>query len=244
LAASTFSPDGKIFQVEYAQKAVDQGGTVVAIAGRDGVVTAVDRTVTSKLHIETSQSRVSNVNDYIGFTGAGIYPDCQQLLDYCQDESAKYLRSYRTLIPVRQLAEAVAEYVHIFTLGLHRPYGACVFVTSWAAGEPSVYMIDPSGMCNRYQAWSVGKHRQAAKTEIEKIASKLPEMGMDQLVKEAVRILITVRDESTSKKNLHVDVGWVGERTGGKHEIVDAKTVAEAEQWAQSQLEEEDMDMD
>jgi 20S proteasome subunit alpha 7 len=49
LAASTFSPDGKIFQVEYAQKAVDNSGTIVALAGKNGVVVAVDHSVSSKL---------------------------------------------------------------------------------------------------------------------------------------------------------------------------------------------------
>ncbi len=77
---------------------------------------------------------MSNVNDYIGFTGAGLYSDCQSLLDYCQEEAQKYLRSYRSLIPVRHLAEGVGEYVHIFTLGVHRPYGACVFLTGWTPG--------------------------------------------------------------------------------------------------------------
>lgn len=54
LAASTFSPDGRIFQVEYAQKAVDNGGTVIAIRGKDGVVTAVDKVVGSKLALPVS----------------------------------------------------------------------------------------------------------------------------------------------------------------------------------------------
>lgn len=52
LAASTFSPDGRIFQIEYAQKAVDNCGTILALAGKNGVVTAVDRTVLSPLLIQ------------------------------------------------------------------------------------------------------------------------------------------------------------------------------------------------
>lgn len=52
LAASTFSPDGRIFQIEYAQKAVDNCGTVIVLSGKDGVVTAVDRTVPSALLIQ------------------------------------------------------------------------------------------------------------------------------------------------------------------------------------------------
>lgn len=66
LAASTFSPDGRIFQIEYAQKAVDNCGTVVALAGKDGVVTAVERTVSSKLLVEVyfDSMFVSTLNIY------------------------------------------------------------------------------------------------------------------------------------------------------------------------------------
>jgi 20S proteasome subunit alpha 7 len=59
LAAATFSPDGRIFQVEYAQKAVDNCVTVVAIAGKDGVVTAVDKLVPSKLVVQVGSNLFS-----------------------------------------------------------------------------------------------------------------------------------------------------------------------------------------
>lgn len=81
---------------------------------------------------------------------------------------------------------------------------------------PQIYLIEPSGLFYEYKAWAVGKHRQAAKTEIEKL--KLDSLSMQQLVKEAVRILITVRDESKDK-NLRIEMGWVGKQTGGKHQV-------------------------
>lgn len=78
-------------------------------------------------------------------------------------------------------------------------------------------MIEASGLYYKYKAWSCGKHQQAAKTEIEKL--KLEELGMDQLVKEAVKILMTVRDES-KQKNQKIEMGWVGAKTNGKHEVI------------------------
>ncbi|CAD5215267.1 unnamed protein product [Bursaphelenchus xylophilus] len=241
LAASTFSPDGRIFQVEYAQKAVDNYGTVLAIRGKDGVVTAVDKVVHSKLEIQNSNPRVSNVNDYIGCTAAGVYPDCRSLLDYVQEEALKYLKEYREPIPVKKLANLLAEYVHIFTLGIHRPFGGSVFLTAYdeKLGGSQIYLIEPSGLVYEYKAWAVGKHRQAAKTEIEKL--KLEELSVKDLVKEAVRILLTVRDESKDK-NLRIEMGWVGKHTNGKHQAVPEDTVVEAERWAKSKLEEEDME--
>lgn len=77
-------------------------------------------------------------------------------------------------------------------------------------------MIEPSGLYHEYKAWAVGKHRQAAKTEIEKL--KLDELNIDQLVKETTRILITIRDEA-KEKNVRIEMGWVGQKTNGRHEV-------------------------
>lgn len=239
LAAATFSPDGRIFQVEYAQKAVDNSGTLVAIAGKNGVVTAVDKLVLSKLIVESGNPCVAHVNDFIGFTSAGVYSDGQSLLEYLQNEAIKYLKDYRAPISIKKLAQSLAEYVHIFTLGISRPYGSAVFLTAYEDESPSIYLVEPSGQCYAYKAWAVGKHRQAAKTEIEKLS--LADLDTDQLVKEAVRILLTVRDES-SQKNQCIEVGWVGANTNGKYEVVSKEVVDAAEQWAKAQMEDDDIE--
>uniref|UniRef100_A0A7E4WCC1 Proteasome subunit alpha type-3 n=1 Tax=Panagrellus redivivus TaxID=6233 RepID=A0A7E4WCC1_PANRE len=240
LAAATFSPDGRIFQVEYAQKAVDNSGTIIALRGKDAVVTAVDKVVASKLLIQNANPRVGNANEYIGVTAAGVYPDCRSLLDYVQGEALKYLQEFREPIPIKKLANNLAEYVHIFTLGISRPFGASVFLTAYDAQRgPIVYVVEPSGLAYEYKAWSVGKHRQAAKTEIEKL--KLEDMDQDQLIKEAARILLTVRDES-KEKNLRIEMGLVGAATGGKHISIPAEQVLEAERWAKEKLEEDDLE--
>jgi 20S proteasome subunit alpha 7 len=77
-------------------------------------------------------------------------------------------------------------------------------------------LIEGSGLCYEYKAWAVGKHRQAAKTEIEKL--KLEELTINQLVRETVRILMTIRDEA-KEKNVRIEMGWVGNNTNGRHEV-------------------------
>ncbi|VDM08374.1 unnamed protein product [Wuchereria bancrofti] len=245
LAAATFSPDGRIFQVEYAQKAVDNGGTMIAIRGKDGVVTAADKLITSKLYVENANPRMANAGEYIGCAMAGIYPDCRALLDYAVSEALNYLKEYRAPIPIKKLANQLAEYVHVYTLGISRPFGASIFLTAWdkkAGNGSQLFLLEPSGLCYEYKAWAIGKHRQAAKTEIEKL--KFEDIPMQQLVNEAARIILMVRDEAKDK-NLQVEMGWVGEITGGKHEIVPKDVgfiVKEAEAWAKTKLEEDDMD--
>lgn len=258
LAASTFSPDGRIFQIEYAQKAVDNSGTIIALRGKEGVVTAVDKVITSKLLLPSANPRIFNANDNIGLTFAGVYPDARALLDRYQSEALDYLRDYREPIPTKKLATALSEYIHTFTLGISRPFGCSTFVTSYdqKVGDlhslegfkkeslvfqkgGAIYLTEPSGLTYEYKAWAVGKHRQAAKTEIEKL--KLDEIDQKQLVKEAARILLTVRDESKDK-NLRLEMGWVGANTNGKHQLVPQEIVQEAERWAKAKLEEDDLE--
>ncbi|CAI4232997.1 unnamed protein product [Auanema sp. JU1783] len=240
LAASTFSPDGRIFQIEYAQKAVDNGGTMIALRGKNGVVTAVDKLISSKMYVENANPRMLNANENIGMAIAGVYPDCRALKDYACSQAVRYLESYRQAMPISNLVDQVAEYVHVFTLGISRPFGASIFFSSWNKKEGGqLYLVEPSGLSFEYKAWSVGKHRQAAKAEIEKL--KLEEMDVKDLVKEAARIIMTIRDENKDK-DVQIEMGWVGEHTNGKPQRVPHDVVAEAEEWARAKLDEDDMD--
>ncbi|KAK0394706.1 hypothetical protein QR680_000886 [Steinernema hermaphroditum] len=240
LAASTFSPDGRIFQVEYGQKAVDNSCTVIGMRGKDGVLLVADKPITSNLYVQTANPRVTKVDQYTGFASSGLYPDCVALLDYASSESLKYLKDYRAPMPLKRIAHSVAEYAHYFTLTVHRPFGAAAFFSSWTQENgPQLFLVEPSGLCYEYKAWAVGNNRQMVKTEIERM--KLHKMSFDQLTKEAAKIMLLLRDES-KEKNCRMEMGWVGADTDGKAIIVSDEVVEAAEEWARQKIEEEDMD--
>jgi 20S proteasome subunit alpha 7 len=241
LAASTFSPDGRIFQVEYAQKAVDSSATIVSLTSKYGVVTAVDQNIVSKLQDPTDSSRISNVNDYIGLIGSGIFPDFRAMLDYVQGEDLKFLKENRQPTSVKTLAKTLAEYVHALTLGISRPFGAAAFLTSWdKENGPSLYCIEPSGLSYKYKAWSIGKNQQAAKTEIEKLGDTIDHMEYGDLVHAAVRILLVVRDQH--ERNLKIEAAFIGADTKGEHQRVPNLEKIEADVQARIE-EEEDQDV-
>lgn len=66
LSASQFSPDGRVFQVEYAAKAVENSGTVIGLRGKDGVVFAVEKLVTSKLYEPGANKRIFHADEHVG----------------------------------------------------------------------------------------------------------------------------------------------------------------------------------
>ena len=243
LSAATFSPDGRIFQVEYAQKAVDNSGTVIALRGKNGIVTAVDKVVTSKMFVKNANPRVFNANDQIGMTFCGTYPDCRSLKDYADGQALDHLETFREPEPIHKLADELANFIHQYTLTGHRPFGTAIFLTSWDEKSGGhVYFVEPSGLNYEYRAWAAGKHRQAAKAEIEKL--KFEDMDVKELVKEAAKIIIAIRDENKDK-DVEIEMGWVGSHTNGKHETVPSDIVKDAEKWANEKLEEEeDMDED
>uniref|UniRef100_A0A0V0G5Y8 Proteasome subunit alpha type n=2 Tax=Triatominae TaxID=70999 RepID=A0A0V0G5Y8_TRIDM len=238
LSASQFSPDGRVFQVEYAQKAIENSGTVIGLRGKDGVVLAIEKLVTSKLYEPGANKRLFTIDTHIGMAVAGLISDARQLAEVARTEAANYRSQYKSSIPLKYLNERVSMYMHAYTLySAVRPFGCSVILSSYnSVSGPEMYMIDPSGVSYGYFGCAVGKAKQAAKTEIEKL--KLKDMTCKELVKEAARIIYLVHDELKDKQFV-LEMSWIGEHTEGTNQAVPANIHAEAEKDAKAAMEED-----
>ncbi|XP_064622372.1 proteasome subunit alpha type-3-like [Lineus longissimus] len=239
LSASQFSPDGRVFQVEYALKAVENSGTAIGIRGKDGVVFGVEKIVTSKLYERGSNKRIFNIDKHIGMAVAGLQADARQLGETARDEASNYRSNFGDAVPLKQLTNRLSMFVHAYTLySSVRPFGVSAMLSSYSKETgPQLYVLDPSGVSHGYWGCAVGKAKQNAKTEIEKV--KMKDMTCQQLVKEVAKIIYIVHDE-VKDKNFELELSWVGEVTGGKHELVPPEVLAEAEKHAKASLEESD----
>lgn len=238
LSASQFSPDGRVFQIEYAAKAVENSGTAVALRGKDGVVFAVEKLVTSRLHEPGSNKRIFTIDEHVGIAVAGLIADARQVVSYIREEASHYRLMYDQPIPIKNLADRVAGYMHVYTLYSHvRPFGCTLMIGSYENETPKLYMAEPSGVSWGYLACAVGKAKQAAKTEIEKL--KVQEMTCQQLIKEAAKIIYAVHDE-VKDKAFELELSWVGEVSGGKHQCVPKDVHDAAERYAKEALKEAD----
>ena len=92
-AVNYYSPDGQIFQLDYAGKAAENSGTAIAIRGKDGVVFAVEKIVTSKLYEKGANRRIFNIDTHIGMAAAGLVTDARQLASIARDEVSKLLNN-------------------------------------------------------------------------------------------------------------------------------------------------------
>ncbi|NP_001279073.1 proteasome subunit alpha type-3 [Callorhinchus milii] len=239
LSASTFSPDGRVFQVEYAMKAVENSSTAIGIRCKDGVVFGVEKLVLSKLYEQGSNKRIFNIDRHVGMAVAGLLADARSLADIAREEAANFRTSYGYNIPLRHLADRVAMYVHAYTLySAVRPFGSSFILGSYNEDDGAqMYMIDPSGVSHGYWGCAIGKAKEAAKTEIEKLQMK--DLTCREVVKEVAKIIYIVHDE-VKDKSFELELSRVGENTKGRHELVPKDIKEEAEKYAKDSLEEDD----
>ncbi|KAI9329239.1 nucleophile aminohydrolase [Zopfochytrium polystomum] len=234
LSASTYSPDGRIFQVEYALKAVDNSGTAIGIRAKDGVVLAVEKIIQSKLLIPGSNRRIATADTHIGIATAGLLADSRHVVNRTRDEAQQYRDFYKAQIPGKIIAERVAGYTQAYTLySSVRPFGVSTILGTMDKTGPGLYVIEPSGVHYGYFGCAVGKGRQVAKTEIEKL--KLTQMTAREAVKEAARIIYAVHDEAKDK-DFELEMSWICEESGGKHQFVPKDLLDEAEAEAKAAL--------
>jgi len=243
LSATTFSPDGRVFQVEYAQKAVENSGTAIGVRVKDGVVLGVEKLVRSKMLEPGSNRRINTADTHIGMATAGLMADGSQLLNWARKEAREYRGFYMSDIPPRVLCDRLSGFVQLYTLYAHvRPFGCSVLLAGvHRKKEPQLYCIEPSGVSWGYFGCAIGKGRQAAKTEIEKL--NLSEMTCRQAVVEVAKIIYSVHDD-VKDKEFELELSWVCEESGNKHVMVPKEIKEQAEKIAQAAVEEEDSESD
>ncbi|TGZ65859.1 hypothetical protein CRM22_005644 [Opisthorchis felineus] len=238
LSASQFSRGGKVFQIEYACKAVENSGTAIAIRGKDCVVFGVENIVTSKLYEKGCVKRVYNIDKHIGMVVVGFQVDAKALVNVAREECANFKENFGKPIPLYSLVERIGMYMHAHTLySAIRPFGVSLLLGSYEEDGPHLYVVEPSGLSFAYRGCAIGKAKQNATTEIEKL--KPTELSSNDLVKEAAKIIYTVHDE-IKDKNFELDLSWVGECSGGVHQMVPESLFQEAEAFAKQALEEAD----
>jgi 20S proteasome alpha/beta subunit len=151
---------------------------------------AVEKPIVSKLLVEGSGRRTFFVDHHAGALTAGLLPDGRVIAGRACDEAASYKAFYGEPIPAETLCERVGSYMHLFNLYWSmRPFGSAFLLAAYDEGdgaEPQLALVEPSGVALRYHGTAVGKGRQAAKNEIEKL--KLKEMTSREAVMQAARM--------------------------------------------------------
>jgi proteasome alpha subunit len=162
-AITVFSPDGRLYQVEYAREAVKRGTTAVGIKAKDGVVLIVDKRVSSKLLEPSSIEKIFKIDEHIGVASSGLVGDARALVDRARIECQINRVSYDERIEVEALAKKLCDHMQTLTqYGGIRPYGTALLIAGVSDGECRLFETDPSGTLLEYKATGIGIGRPAA----------------------------------------------------------------------------------
>ncbi|CAD6504534.1 BgTH12-00043 [Blumeria graminis f. sp. triticale] len=270
LTNSVFSPDGRNFQVEYAAKAVENGGTSIGIRCKDGVILAVEKIITSKLLKMGANRRIATVDKHMGVVSSGLLPDGRHFESRARDEAYHWRKVYKSPITTADLASRMGQYLQTYTLySSVRPFGITAIVAGWDSeleipidgevgsgpssgpggkvegvkyGGPKLYMIEPSGMYWGYYGAATGKGRQTAKSELEKLDLAAGKLSLLDGINEAARIIYTAHADNKDK-DFELEMTWISGNEGptkGVHEPVPKHLLVEAERLAKRALEGDD----
>ena len=168
-AATMFSPDGRLYQVEYASKIVEQGSTGVGIIFNEGVVLVADKNVQSKLVIPESIEKIFKIDQNIAVVSAGLVGDARRLVGIARKQAQDNKMVYSENIQIEVMAKEIAETKQAFTqYGGLRPFGVAFIIGGVDEKGAKIFQTEPSGALAEYKAVAIGRNREKAMEVLEK----------------------------------------------------------------------------
>jgi len=167
-AITVFSPDGRLFQVEYAREAVKRGTTTVGLKYDTGVVLIVDKRITSRLIEPGSIEKIFEIDEHIGCATSGLVADARALIDRARIDAQINEITYDEKIQVKTLVKRICDFKQTYTqYGGVRPFGTALLIAGVDESGPRLFSTDPSGALMEYKASSEGSGRNGAMSFFE-----------------------------------------------------------------------------
>lgn len=200
-AITVFSPDGRLFQVEYAREAVKRGTTAVGITYDGGVLLAVDKSIGTSLIIPESVEKIFPIDEHIGAAASGLVADARRLIEDARMRAQRNRLAYNEPISVQTLTRNLCDLEQSYTqYGGVRPFGTSLLIAG-INDEPQLFETDPSGAFTQYVAAAIG----IGKRDVEKIFEAEYEKGpRDNAISLALKGLNSVSEEKIKKENADV----------------------------------------
>jgi proteasome alpha subunit len=162
-AITVFSPDGRLFQVEYAREAVKRGTTTVGLKFKDGVVLIVDKRLSSRLIEPSSIEKIFIIDNHIGCATSGLVADARALIDRARLDAQINEITYDEKIQIKSLVKRICDFKQTYTqYGGVRPFGTALLIAGVDETGPRLFSTDPSGALMEYKASSEGSGRSGA----------------------------------------------------------------------------------
>lgn len=168
MTPTMYSPDGRIYQVEYAIETVKRGTLAIGIKAKDGIIMAVEE-IPRKLQAAGITQKIFQVDDHIGVAAAGYIPDARTQVDDARSFSQSHRLIYDMQVDVETVAKHLADKCHQYTQysGV-RPFGVSLIISGVDQRGNLIYVTDPSGTYVSYAAVAIGAGSEDVNAFLEK----------------------------------------------------------------------------
>jgi len=206
---NTFSPEGRLFQVEYAIEAIKLGSTTVGIRTPHGVVLGVEKRSQSPLLVSSSIEKIMEIDSHLGCAMSGLTADARTMIDHARVTAQNHTFTYDEKIKVESATQAVCDLALRFGESVEdedalmsRPFGVALLIAGVDELGPQLYHTDPSGTYVRYEAKAIGSGSEAAQAELQEKYHK--QMTLDEAHVLTLRILKQVMEEKLDAYNVQL----------------------------------------
>lgn len=208
---TVFSPDGRLFQVEYAREAVKKGTTTIGLKYKDGVALIVDKKVSSKLVEPESIEKIYDIDEHIGCATSGLVADARILVDEARKNAQIHRITYDENVAVEMLVKKICDFKQNYTqYGGVRPFGTALLIAGIDDTGRHLFETDPSGALVSYKATCIGSGRSA----VMDIFEKEYEDGLDcgEALKLGLKALESALEEKPVPENVEIAVVETGKK--------------------------------
>jgi len=205
-AITVFSPDGHLFQVEYAQEAVKKGSTAVGVRGKDVVVLGVEKKAIAKLQEDRTVRKIALLDDHVALAFAGLTADARILINRARIECQSHKLTVEDPVTIEYITRHIAQLKQKYTQSNgRRPFGLSTLIIGFDGdATPRLYSTDPSGTHFEWMANAIGRSAKTVREFLEKAYT--PEQVIDEhhTTKLAIKALLEV--VQSGAKNMEVAV--------------------------------------
>jgi len=207
-AITIFSPEGRLYQVEYALELVKRGAPIVGVYSSEGVVLAANDSPEGVLDEPDFQRKIFQIDDHMGAAIAGLSSDARLLIDMARVSS----QSNRLLSDVESIVGKLSERMQAYTQhGGVRPFGVSMILAGVDTTGGKVFTTDPSGQYRAYKAVAIGRNAEEANRMLEE--QYIEGLNMDEAVHLAIQAVQTASGDGLKPIDIRVAVIPVESKT-------------------------------
>ncbi len=205
-----FSPDGRLFQVEYAKEAVRKGATSVGIVAEDGVVLLAHKNIIEPLAVPSTIQKIFRVDSFIGTTYSGLVSDGLHIVSTMRSKAQSHRMVYDETESVDTIAREISEEMQMATqYGGMRPYAISLLVGG-IDNTPKLFEIEPGASYLGYKADAIGSGKKLAEDILVK--NYKDAMSIEEAINLGVSIIKKVNEGKLNDGNM--DISTITKKDG------------------------------